>query len=396
MKALPEKATVQQDIVPTQPQILSTQPQLLFSLGEKHKLISDKENMIYLDKMAEILKKNEADAKQTVQLLVEVAPCLYSHDEYFNGDLLCGLPELVENLQLNKTTLENIEVRRLSELATNLFKYSLLDLKVMEAHTKEEESHKKALQLYGLPLEAITFKDAIGELEMLLSKAAGISNKWSSLLIKREFLEYETSAREYIESLKLILADFKIDAKSPMLKTSIDLCWEDQAKQAELENQKKVRQKQNQCENNPEPENEEIFRSKRNRLSCYFNDAAVNLFDLLLLDRVLELRKTPEKTIMIIAGRSHITSVTSSLMRGKAYGHVMTPYYAGTAANVLPLPADKLDLLLKPLDYFQEKSFYTYAVLIISSAFMQVVPVFCLKFATQAVASEPTKKSASY
>lgn len=373
------------DQVASQP----TEQQLLYALGEQHTPYRplDGKNMIYMDKVAEILKKNEQNGKD-VQLLIEAANLLVPSEPDQDADLLYSLTQSIEKLKLTKTKLENIEIRKFCKFASETFEASDIHLLCIDDSIRSDwetnpemekvessiEFQKKVYEKYGCRYEEITFAHALNELDELLSKATEMAKKWHGLPIHKEYLVYVENAREYIQILKDKLVKYNIDQSSSIFKTSLALAMEDLKKEKDSTDQ---------------PNNET---SKRESLRLLFLGAGSDLFNAALLDRILELRKTPEKQILIISGVDHVALVTTNLRTAGIFERLES--HCSAASSVpgldLPLPIDKVELLLKSLDYFQERFIWTDLKLKIGFVFKKIE--FLFNFNLQANANEPVKK----
>lgn len=298
--------------------------QFLVAISELHELVPDQENMAYLRKMAEILTARERLSNNDCHLLLEVSISLMKFGRSPGEvDLLIDLKPMVELLGLQKTTIKNIEVRRIAIAAASMLNPeqdpAFFALNMKRNRPDSEEFRQLALESFGCRLDEITFLDLLEELTTQLCKSVKLEENWSMSTCKDEFRQGVALAAQGLADLNNLLDRFAIDRNSKILATSYTLYESREGRQ------------------------------RRVLLETCINRVASTLFDLFLLDQILNLKMAQQKNIILIAGGDHIGALIGSLNRIQAYENLSSYFTGGN-----PLPLEKLDVLQMPLILLKE------------------------------------------
>lgn len=293
---------------------------LLCAVGERHYLLDD--NKVYLNKMREVLTSNDAQKKREFVIMLEKADALVSNYRKPGSgpDLLMDLMSLCQELKLRKTTVHDIETRKFANAAQTLLDPEMNPFWQMGQKFNPEELYlRSAQEAFGCAMHEITFDHVIDELKTQLSQVTALKEKWNIERVQKWFNKKIAAMNADIEELESMLRTYNIQTTDSIVGHSFVLSLS--------------------AEEN----------KKRFKLFMKISDVSCILFDLFLIDRILQLKDEPQKTIILIVGAEHIRNLYKAFRRTEIF-EILQSHYDNSRKG---LDAELLDLLKKPLSYFE-------------------------------------------
>lgn len=256
-------------------------------LGDNHSI----SNLQEIIDMVDLFKQQE-DKNKSITLLIEQA--LTSETiSYFSSSMLISLAQRLEEEHLNKTVIENIEIRTISGTVLNLLdEYKNLHYLSEESFFQNGSSGQKIM------VDTVTFQHVYDEYNSLVEMLSDHYKKYDDARIQEFFAQQINIADQHYGGLLYIFDRWKRKYGIQEQENIVSLIKK--LKDAELE--KKLTQ----------TIKEEHF-TLNEKLTVYICRVFIPLFNLNAFDQIIQ-RKVSSDIVVLVAGYSHAEVMKDCLL----------------------------------------------------------------------------------
>jgi hypothetical protein len=267
--------------------IKTTDSTSIILLGDNHSLYNLQEIMDMVD-----LFKQQENQDKSITLLIEQALTNEATDR-FSSSMLISLAQRLAEEHLNKTVIENIEIRTVSNTVLNLLdEYKNLN------YLSDESFFQNGFSSPKIMVDTITFQHVYDEYDSLIKTLSDHYKKYDDAHIQEFFEQQIDTAEQHYGGLLYIFDRWKNKYGIEEQEKIVSLIKK--LKDAELE--KKLTQ----------PIDEEHF-TLNEKLTVYIYRVFIPLFNLNAFDQIMQ-KKISSDVVVLVAGASHAEVMKNCLI----------------------------------------------------------------------------------